>query len=123
MFEGESSGVPIYLAPSSGRTLIKNNRIRTNTWKSGPGRGRETISIDGSDENQIISNWFGDLNRGGIFLYRNCGENGGVRHTTPSHNQIINNVFYYNHYTGPKPAVYLGALDGNPLVSKSMCLS
>jgi len=114
VLEGEASGVPIYLAPHSSRTLIKNNRIRTNTWKSGVARGRETIAIDGADHNQIVGNWFGDLNRGGIYLYRNCGENGGIRHTTPSYNHIINNVFYYNNYDGSNPAVYLGSRNGNP---------
>ncbi len=114
VFEGDSSGVPIYLAPSSTRTLIKNNRISTVTTGTGPDyyTGREAISIDGSNHNRIISNWFGALSRGGIYVYRNCGENGGVRQTTPSGNHIVNNVFYYNHYNGSKPAVFLGSRDG-----------
>lgn len=114
VFEGESSGVPIYLAPSSTRTLIKNNRIHTVTTGTGPDyySGRESISIDGSDHNRIINNWFGALSRGGIYVYRNCGENGGVRQTTPSHNHIVNNVFYYDHYNGSAPAVFLGSRNG-----------
>ncbi|MBC8024683.1 MAG: right-handed parallel beta-helix repeat-containing protein [Steroidobacteraceae bacterium] len=116
VIEGEAWGVPIYLAPHSSRTLLKNNQIRTVTTAPGLFRTneRESISIDGSDHNQIISNWFGALNRGGMFVYRNCGENGSIRQTTPSYNHIINNVFYYNNYDGPKPAVYLGSRNGNP---------
>lgn len=116
VIEGEASGVPIYLAPHSSRTLIKNNQIRTVTTAPGITKTteRESIAIDGSDHNQIISNWFGALNRGGIYLYRNCGENRGIRHTTPSHNHIINNVFLYRSYDGPNPAVYLGSRDGDP---------
>jgi hypothetical protein len=73
---------------------------------------REAISIDGSDHNRIIGNWFGALSRGGIYVYRNCGENGGVRQATPSHNHIVNNVFYYDHYNGSAPAVFLGSRNG-----------
>ncbi|MDY6948836.1 MAG: right-handed parallel beta-helix repeat-containing protein [Pseudomonadota bacterium] len=111
MIEGKASGVPIYLAPHSSGTLIKNNRIETLTEDN----DREMISIDGSDHNRIIGNWFGGkLNHGGIFLFRNCGEKGSIRHTTPSHNQIINNAFRYVHYDGPNPAVFLGSRNGNP---------
>jgi hypothetical protein len=95
--------------------LIKNNRIETVT--TAPGirtTERESISIDGSDHNRIISNWFWALNRGGIYVFRNCGEKGGIRHTTPSHNHIINNVFPYEKYDGPNPAVFLGSRDGDP---------
>ncbi|CAN5394473.1 hypothetical protein BH10PSE7_BH10PSE7_19530 [soil metagenome] len=116
VIEGEATGVPIYLAPHSSGTLIKNNQIRTVTKAPGLFRTteREAIAIDGSDHNHIISNWFGALNRGGIYVFRNCGENGGIRHTTPSHNHIINNVFPYKKYNGPNPAVFLGSRDGNP---------
>ena len=116
VIEGEASGVPIYLAPHSSGTLIKNNRIETVTTAPGTFRTteREMISIDGSDHNRIISNWFGRLDKGGIYVFRNCGEEGGIRHTTPSHNHIINNAFPYNKYDGPNPAVFLGSRDGNP---------
>ncbi len=45
-------------------------------------------------------------------MYRNCGERGVIRHNTPSHNQIINNIFYYNRYTGGNPSVYIASRNG-----------
>lgn len=108
---GDATGVPIYLGPHSSGTVIKNNWFDIATTN----HDREVIAIDGSDHNQIISNWFaGTLNHGGIYLFRNCGEKGTIRHTTPSYNQIVNNVFPYNKYDGPNPAVYLGSRNGNP---------
>lgn len=104
--KGKSDGVAIYLDAESHANTFKNNRIDVET------SGRELMAIDSSDYNLIINNWFSGLHNGGIYLYRNCGEGGTIRHTTPNHNQIINNVFYYNKYTGPKPSVYLCSRNG-----------
>jgi hypothetical protein len=70
---------------------------------------REQIAVDGSAYNKIVANSFGTLSNGGIYLYRNCGERGVVRHQAPQYNQIINNIFYYNKYNGFNPAVWLGS--------------
>jgi hypothetical protein len=102
---GASDNVAIYLDAESTGNTIKRNRIQAATK-------REVMAIDGSSHNMIINNWFSGLGKGGIFLYRNCGEDGAVRHSTPSHNRIINNVFYYDKYGGPKLSVYFGSRDG-----------
>ena len=67
------------------------------------------ISVDTSSHNKIIGNRFSALEGGGFHLTRNCGEGKTVRHGSPSHNQIINNVFFYNRDDGDNPAVFLGA--------------
>ena len=36
-----------------------------------------------------------------------------MRHQTPSHNTISDNTFFYRHYHGRLPAVWLGARNGN----------
>lgn len=115
---GNSDKVAIYLDAESAYNTIKNNYIhvvtKSDKWGKLPGvtdRGWPLIAIDGSTGNKIINNKFSSLNNGGIYLYRNCGEGGTIRHTTPSHNLIINNIFYYKKYTGGKPAVYLGSRD------------
>jgi len=69
-------------------------------------------SLNLNSNNKIMNNWFSGLNRGGIYLYRNCGETGVSRHSTPENNKIINNIFYYNKYKGSKPSIYLGSWDG-----------
>jgi hypothetical protein len=106
--DGEAASVAIYLDEESTGASIHDNRIETTSTKD-----RERIAIDGSTYNKIFDNYFSSLSDGGIFLYRNCGERGVVRHTAPQFNQIIDNVFYYNHYEGPEPAIWLGARNGH----------
>lgn len=104
---GRSSSVAIYLDAESGYNLIKNNSIHTDTDK------RELIAVDGSANNKIIGNRFSALDKGGIYLYRNCGEGGTVRHQSPTDNHIINNIFYYNKYNGSNPAIWVASRNGN----------
>ncbi len=104
---GLAESVAIYLDAESGHNEIRGNTIHPRTTR------RELIAIDGSSDNLIVNNRFSSLNHGGIYLYRNCGERGTVRHTTPTRNRILNNIFYYNKYDGSKPAVYLGSRDGS----------
>ena len=116
---GKSSGVAIYLDKESAHNTITNNAITTDTaddkkiWIFKQSSGRELIAIDSSASNTISHNWFANLNEGGIFLYRNCGEDGIVRHQTPSNNIIVNNRFYYNNYSGGNPAIFVGSRNGN----------
>jgi parallel beta-helix repeat protein len=117
--KGKSSKVAIYLDAESAYNTIKGNNIDVTTGKDKAGdnipemksRGWPIIAIDGSSHNKILNNRFSQTNRGGIYLYRNCGEGGTIRHATPSHNSIMNNIFYYNKYKGTKPSVYLGSRD------------
>ncbi|AHZ86371.1 hypothetical protein Bb109J_c1030 [Bdellovibrio bacteriovorus] len=104
---GSSTSVAVYLDAESGHNLIQNNSIHTDTEK------RELIAIDGSANNRIIGNRLSALDNGGIYLYRNCGEGGTVRHQTPSGNHIINNIFYYNKYDGKNPAIWVASRNGN----------
>jgi hypothetical protein len=109
--KGESSAVALYLDAESSGNLIKSNDIHA--WTP-----REVLAVDSSEYNMIINNRFSALSNGGIYLYRNCGERGVVRHTTPSHNTIVNNVFYYDKYSptfySVNPSVYLGSRNGSP---------
>ena len=108
--KGRADGVAIYLEAESSRNLIKSNYIHTVS-------PREVLAIDASNHNRIIDNRLSALNHGGIYLYRNCGEVGIVRHTTPSYNVIVNNVFYYKKYNptvySVRPSVYMGSRNGN----------
>ncbi len=86
-FRGTANSATIYLDAESGNHTIRGNTFAANST------AREILAIDGSASNKIITNVFYNT-KGGVFLYRNCGERGVVRHQTPSFNQIINNVFY-----------------------------
>ncbi len=108
---GSSGNASIYLGAETSGNLIKNNVIDTET-------NAPQINVDSSAHNKIIDNVFAELENGGIFLYRNCGEKGIARHQTPSYNQIINNQFIYVDYPSiddliVRPAVYLGSRDGD----------
>ncbi len=108
--KGYSNAVAVYLDAESCCNTLKNNYIHVatgdhafDTWD------RPLIAIDGSSSNYLVSNYFSGLSNGGIYLYRNCGEGGVVRHSGPTHNQIINNIFYYNHFSDENPSVYLSS--------------
>lgn len=104
--KGTSSSTNIYLDAESYRNTIRGNYIHAST------DSREVMAVDGSSYNTIINNRFSALGNGGIYLYRNCGEGGTVRHATPRSNTIVNNVFYYSSYSGSNPAIYLGSRNG-----------
>jgi len=110
--KGQSNATAVYLDAESTHNLIKHNDIHTVT-------GREVMAIDGSSGNRVIDNHFSALSHGGIYLYRNCGQSGIVRHTTPAANEIVNNVFYYDKYNpsppwAGSPSVFLGSRNGSP---------
>ncbi len=110
MLLGHSNAVALYLDAESTRNLISNNQFHTTTGNKPFERwDRPIIAIDGSSYDTISNNFFSALNHGGIYLYRNCGEGGVVRHSTPSHNHIINNVFNYIKYKGDNPAIYISS--------------
>jgi hypothetical protein len=104
---GEATSVAIYLDAETSHNVIQNNYIHV--AHVGKERPREQIAVDGSAYNQIIGNRFAAINNGGIYLYRNCGERGEVRHQAPQYNRIINNVFYYDRYEEDNPAIWLGS--------------
>lgn len=103
---GWSRDVAIYLDSESRGTTIRDCTIDIVS------RRREVLAIDGSEENRIIGNTFFNLERGGVYLYRNCGEHGFVRMTPAQRNEIIDNVFHYDGYVGPNPGVFLGSDGG-----------
>ena len=108
---GLSRSTAIYLDTESMNNVILSNRIAVDAR-------RELIAVDGSSHNLIRDNDFYELANGGIFLYRNCGEGGTIRHTTPSYNGILDNRFHYVRTTADKPAIHVGSRDGNRLYCK-----
>jgi hypothetical protein len=98
-----STTINVYFDAESAYNTLKHNSIHADT------ASREIVALDGSSFNSIVDNDFSALSNGGIYLYRNCGEGGTVRHKSPIDNQIINNRFYYNTYNGGNPSVWLGS--------------
>ena len=101
---GRSVATALYLDAESADNRIQNNAIAVRT-------GREMIAVDGSARNRITGNRFTLDGRPGVFLYRNCGERGVIRHQTPSDNQITDNVFSGASWLRPR-LVVVGAREG-----------
>ncbi len=110
---GRAESVGVYLDTGSYGNVLRNNTLHVTSRKEYAWglhtRKREEMAIDNSSGNTIVNNYFSTLEGGGIYIYRNCGEGGTVRHSTPSYNKIINNVFYYRNYKALNPAIYLGS--------------
>jgi len=103
-FGGWSVSTAVYLCAESGRHIIRGNHFATRV-------GREVLAVDGSARNLIENNTFEQMPLGGIYLYRNCGEGGTVRHQTPRENIIRGNIFRGT----PRPghsAIWLGSRGG-----------
>jgi hypothetical protein len=83
---GLSVSTGVYLDAESAGNVIRNNTFALRSL-------REVIAVDGSAHNRIERNRFELPSFGGIYLYRNCGEGGTVRHQTPHDNVISNNRF------------------------------
>lgn len=111
----DGSGVPIYLAPDAAYNVIYNNEFHNER------QSRELFAIDGAEHNRIERNWFSGLSKGGIYLYRNCGENGNIRYGVPRKNTISDNIFYYKSYSGSNPAIYLGSRFTQKSTNESYC--
>ena len=85
-FAGWSVATAIYLCAESAGNTIDDNTFQTEVR-------REVIAVDGSARNRIVGNRFEKMPFGGVYLYRNCGEGGTVRHQTPRENKIEGNIF------------------------------
>lgn len=100
---GTGLSVAIYLDAESANNHIQDNDIHLTTTR------REQIAVDGSASNKIIGNRFSHLRNGGIYIYRNCGEGGTIRHQQPRFNHLINNIFNYDTYKRRKKAIFVGS--------------
>jgi parallel beta-helix repeat protein len=104
-FTGWSVSTAVYLDAESG-----GNRIEGCTFNVRS--GREVMAVDGSATNTIVGNRFLQVSYGGIYLYRNCGEGGTVRHQTPRGNVIENNFFNMKDLRSGSYGVWLGSRQG-----------
>ena len=104
IIKGRSNSVALYLDAESGFNIIRNNTFAL------AANSREAIALDGSANNQILSNTITASN-GGIYLYRNCGEGGTVRHQAPQRNLIAGNTINNTGGYG----IWLGSRNGGRL--------
>jgi hypothetical protein len=101
---GTSPSVGLYLDAESAGNVVEENTFDIAT-------AREVVAVDGSARNAIRDNVLAYGYRGGIHLYRNCGEGGTIRHQTPSDNVITGNRFRASGLLRPDP-VKVGSRGG-----------
>ena len=106
---GRSASVALYLDAESGFNIIRNNTFDIT------GASREIIAVDGSASNQLLTNTIKQAPNGGIYLYRNCGEGGTVRHQPPQHNFIAGNSLDLTNLTWSAYGIWLGSRNGGRL--------
>lgn len=122
--------IPLYLAPGVTGVTVRNCRftgwtIATAVYLDAESAdntiegclfdvraAREVIAVDGSARNLIAGNRFESAEFGGIYLYRNCGEGGTVRHQTPRENRIENNNFNLSGLGPGSYGIWLGSRQG-----------
>jgi parallel beta-helix repeat protein len=106
--KGRSDSVALYLDAESGINIIRNNTFDITS------ASREIIAVDGSANNQLLANAIKKAPNGGIYLYRNCGEGGTVRHQSPQNNFIAGNTINNTGGYG----IWLGSRNGGRLYCK-----
>lgn len=106
---GYSVSTAVYLDAESARNTIKGNTFSVTA--SSP--HREVIAVDGSADNLIEGNRFPSVRYGGIYLYRNCGEGGTVRHQAPTRNVIKGNKFGLRQLAWDQYGIWLGSRNAN----------
>ncbi len=104
-FTGWSCSTALYLDCESGNNVIRSNLFAVRA-------SREVLAVDGSANNLVEGNRFEQMSWGGIYLYRNCGEAGTVRHQTPRENVISNNYFAANALRRERYGIWLGQRNG-----------
>jgi parallel beta-helix repeat protein len=106
--KGRSDSVALYLDAESGFNVIRHNTFDITS------ASREIIAVDGSANNQLLANAIKKAPNGGIYLYRNCGEGGTVRHQSPQNNFIAGNTINNTGGYG----IWLGSRNGGRLYCK-----
>ena len=104
-FTGWSASTTVYLDAESGGNRIEGCAFDVRS-------GREVVAVDGSATNTIVGNRFLQAGYGGIYLYRNCGEGGTVRHQAPQGNVIENNFFNMKDLRSGSYGIWLGSRQG-----------
>ena len=113
-FIGNTVSTVIYLDAESAYNTIRNNTFNVEgNFTLKQFRVREVIAVDGSAHNQITGNTFEKAVGGGVYLYRNCGEGGTVRHQSPQYNVIENNNFNLSGLNWGNYGIWLGSRNGN----------
>lgn len=109
----------IYLDQSSRNNNIINNTIQRNGELNGPSSGQRVgLAIDSSANNLIESNKFIENFGGGIFLYKNCGENFSKGFSKIRWQHSNENTIKSNSFTDEKVGIWIASRQSSNLQNK-----
>ncbi|MCB9663427.1 MAG: hypothetical protein H6732_04920 [Alphaproteobacteria bacterium] len=112
-FGGRVVSTVVYLDAESAHHQVVGNTF--DAQMEGSPLPREVLAVDGSADNVIAGNTFAQPRNGGVFVYRNCGEGGTVRHQEPRRNLITGNTFA--HPSGALlPTIWVGSRKSSGIV-------
>jgi parallel beta-helix repeat protein len=120
-----SGAVGLYLEAGSKDNVVENNTIHRNGFKDVvpegvpiivggtelryESTGREGIAVDGSRGNVIRNNWIAGNAAGGIFLYKNCGEDAASNGHWVRHYGATGNTITGNFISTEKNGIWVGS--------------
>ena len=104
-----SGATAIYVEYSTSRIAIESNTFRRNGFDADGKRNREAIAIDSSSDNRVSSNTFIGNARGGVFLYKNCGEKASEPHSIVRTVHSDNNVIRSNRFVDEEVGVWIAS--------------
>lgn len=103
-----AGGVAVYLEHHSRRTTVQNSVFEQNGFRNGR-PAREAIAIDASMNNLIKNNVFRGNAQGGVFLYKNCGEQFSAGKSVLREYQASHNIIEANHFFDMPRGVWLAS--------------
>jgi parallel beta-helix repeat protein len=104
-----SGATAIYVEYGSARIAIESNVFRHNGFDALGRRTREAIAIDSSSGNRVSSNTFVGNGKGGVFLYKNCGEKASEPHSVVRTVHADDNVIRANRFVDEEVGVWIAS--------------
>lgn len=115
----KSKAEGIYLDQSSRGNRILENIIKNNGELDGPNSGQRVgLAIDSSAKNLVESNKFVGNFGGGIFLYKNCGENFSKGMSVIRWQHSNENIIKNNSFDGEKIGIWIASRQSSNLQRK-----
>jgi hypothetical protein len=121
----DSGSVGVYFEAGSKDNVLENSRIHRNGFKDVTpegvpivvggtelryeSTGREGVAVDGARNTAIRDNWIAGNSYGGIFLYKNCGENASAGGHWVRHYGATGNLIERNFISSEKEGVWVGS--------------
>ncbi|HEY8360767.1 MAG TPA: NosD domain-containing protein [Ramlibacter sp.] len=107
-----SGGTAVYLEFATRNIEVRNNVFEGN----GLAKKREGLAIDASSNNKVVGNTFINNAAGGIFLYKNCGEEFSRGRSPLRTTRADDNLLANNRFVNEKVGIWIASRQSRNLV-------